>query len=213
MHLIFLPYFYGYGMVPLRRVNVWLMIKHMIILELAVLMQSNRTGVSLQDIMDRFGVARRTAERMRDVIIDRFPQVQVRTGENNTKRWYVPQGTLKDFIQFSAEELVAFEKAIAYLQANSMQETSVLLQKILEKIRANIVDKTFNCIDTDAEVLLEAEGFAHRVGPRIIVSQEIIQKIRQAILSFRQIRISYKKKVKRKNWGFVPAFALWNFIW
>lgn len=104
----------------------------------------------------------------------------------------------KDFIQFSAEELVAFEKAIAYLQANSMQETSVLLQKILEKIRANIVDKTFNCIDTDAEVLLEAEGFAHRVGPRIIVSQEIIQKIRQAILSFRQIRISYKKKSSGK---------------
>ncbi len=168
------------------------------ILELAVLMQSNRTGISLQDIMDRFGVARRTAERMRDVIIDRFPQVQVRTGENNTKRWYVPQGTLKDFIQFSAEELVAFEKAIAYLQANSMQETSVLLQKILEKIRANIVDKTFNCIDTDAEVLLEAEGFAHRVGPRIIVSQEIIQKIRQAILSFRQIKISYKKKSSGK---------------
>ena len=97
------------------------------ILELAVLMQSNRTGISLQDIMDRFGVARRTAERMRDVIIDRFPQVQVRTGENNTKRWYVPQGTLKDFIKISAEELVAFEKAIAYMKAKSMQANSVLL--------------------------------------------------------------------------------------
>lgn len=168
------------------------------ILELAIWMQSNREGVSLQDIMERFAVARRTAERMRDLILDEFPQTQVRVGENNSKRWYIPQGTLKDFIQFSAEELVAFEKAITWLQANNMNENSVLLQKMLEKIRANIVDKTYRHIDTDAEVLLEAEGFAHRVGPKIIVSKEILQEIRRAILSFRQIKISYKNNSSGK---------------
>lgn len=168
------------------------------ILDLAIWMQSNREGVSLQDIMERFLVARRTAERMRDLILDKFPQTKVRVGENNIKRWYIPQGTLKDFIQFSAEELVAFEKAISYLQAANMNENSDLLQKILEKIRANIVDKTYQNIDTDAEVLLEAEGFAHRVGPKIIVAKEIVQKIRQAILSFRQIKIVYKNKSSGK---------------
>ncbi len=168
------------------------------ILDLAIWMQSNREGVSLQDIMERFHVARRTAERMRDLILDKFPQTRVRVAENNIKRWYIPQGTLKDFIQFSAEELVAFEKAISYLQANSMNENSALLQKILEKIRANIVDKTYQHSDTDAEVLLEAEGFAHRVGPKIIVAKEIVQKIRQAILSFRQIKVSYKNKSSGK---------------
>jgi predicted DNA-binding transcriptional regulator YafY len=167
------------------------------LLELAIWMQSNREGVSIQDMMNRFSVARRTAERMRDVILDEFPQTQVRVGENNVKRWYIPQGTLKDFIQFSAEELVAFEKAIAYLQANNMDENSAVLQKILEKIRANIVDKTYRHIDTDAEILLEAEGFAHRVGPKIIVAKEIVQEIRHAILSFRQIKISYKNKSSR----------------
>lgn len=169
------------------------------ILDLAIWMQSNREGVSLQDIMDRFQVARRTAERMRDLILDKFPQTKVRLSENNIKRWYIPQGTLKDFIQFSAEELVAFEKAISYLQANNMNENSDLLQKILEKIRANIVDKTYQHIDTDAEILLEAEGFAHRVGPKIVVSKEIVQKIRQAILSFRQIKIVYKNKSSGKT--------------
>lgn len=167
------------------------------ILELAIWMQSNREGVSIHDIMDRFAVARRTAERMRDLILDKFPQTQVRVGENNSKRWFIPQGTLKDFIQFSAEELVAFEKAINYLQANNMNENSALLQKILEKIRANIVDKTYRHIDTDAEVLLEAEGFAHRVGPKIVVAKEIVQEIRRAILSFRQIKVSYKNKSGR----------------
>lgn len=168
------------------------------ILDMAIWMQSNREGVSLQDIMERFQVARRTAERMRDLILDKFPQTKVRIGANNIKRWYIPQGTLKDFIQFSAEELVAFEKAIAYLQDNNMNENSELLQKILEKIRANIVDKTYQHIDTDAEVLLEAEGFAHRVGPKIVVAKDIVQKIRQAILSFQQIKISYKNKSSGK---------------
>lgn len=172
------------------------------ILDLAIWMQSHREGVSLQDIMDRFQVARRTAERMRDLILDKFPQTKVRAVENNVKRWYIPQGTLKDFIQFSAEELVAFEKAISYLQAGNMNENSELLQKILEKIRANIVDKTYQHIDTDAEVLLEAEGFAHRVGPKIVVSKDIMQKIRQAILSFRQIKILYKNKSSGKTSSF-----------
>ena len=48
------------------------------ILDLAIWMQSNREGVSLQDIMERFHVARRTAERMRDLILDKFPQTRVR---------------------------------------------------------------------------------------------------------------------------------------
>ena len=47
------------------------------ILDLAIWMQSNREGVSLQDIMERFHVARRTAERMRDLILDKFPQYKL----------------------------------------------------------------------------------------------------------------------------------------
>lgn len=58
------------------------------LLDLAIWMQSNREGVALNDIADYFKVSRRTAERMRNMILLQFPQ-----------------GTLKDFIQFSAEEL------------------------------------------------------------------------------------------------------------
>ena len=45
------------------------------LLDLAIWMQSTREGVSLSDIMNRFQVSRRTAERMRDMILSRFPQV------------------------------------------------------------------------------------------------------------------------------------------
>ncbi len=182
------------------------------ILDLAIWMQSNREGVSLSDIMERYGVARRTAERMRDVIVNRFPQAKVRTEENNVKRWFIPQGTLKDFIQFSAEELAGLEKAVKFLQANNMAENAELLQAVTEKIRANIVDKTYRHIDTDAEVLLEAEGFAHRVGPKILISQEILCEIRKAILGFRQIKVLYKSKStgKTKEYRLLPYGILYG---
>ena len=46
------------------------------LLDLAIWMQSSRDGVSLLDIMNRFQVSRRTAERMRDMIVSRFIQAE-----------------------------------------------------------------------------------------------------------------------------------------
>ena len=83
------------------------------LLDLAIWMQSNREGISLTDIVNYFKVSRRTAERMRDMILLQFPQTE-ELQEGNSKRWRIPQGTLKDFIQFSAEELAAVETCLLY---------------------------------------------------------------------------------------------------
>lgn len=168
------------------------------ILKLAVQMQANRQGLSIADIENTFEVSRRTAERMRDIIVHNFPQTAFRT-ENNVKYWYIPQGTLKDFVQFSSEELLSVEKTIEFLKNSNMAENADVLQNVLDKIRANITDRVFMPIDTDLEVLLEAEGFAHRPGPRINIPPEIINSIRHAILGFRQIRIQYKSKSSGKT--------------
>ena len=46
------------------------------LLELPVWMQSAREGVSIPEIMERFKVSRRMAERMRDMIMNRFIQTK-----------------------------------------------------------------------------------------------------------------------------------------
>lgn len=51
------------------------------LLDLATKMQSSREGVSLNDIMQDFKVSRRTAERMRDMIVYKFPQTVEISGE------------------------------------------------------------------------------------------------------------------------------------
>lgn len=169
------------------------------LLELAILMQSNREGVSLSDIMQNFAVSRRTAERMRNMILERFPQTEEIIGENNTKRWYIPQGTLKDFIQFSAEELSVLETAVTMFEKKQLQDKKAVLQKLIAKIRANIKPDVYRRIEPDAEALLEAEGFICRAGPKLKINGEILEIIRQAILECHQIRITYRNKNSGKR--------------
>lgn len=168
------------------------------LLDLAVWMQSTREGVSLNEIAARFGVSRRTAERMRDMIITKFPQTEEVVGENNVKRWYIPQGTLKDFIQFSAEDLAVLELASALFADKRLPDKQESLKNIIHKIRASIKSDVYRRIEPDAEVLLEAEGFICRPGPKLKINHEIMAAIRQAILECHQIKIAYFNKKSGK---------------
>lgn len=168
------------------------------LLDLAVWMQSTREGVSLNDIMQRFNVSRRTAERMRDMIVMRFPQTEVIFAENNTKRWYIPLGTLKDFICFNADELSALETAKNALKRKCLSEKYEHIENVITKIKAHMKPSVFYKINTDAEALLEAEGFICRAGPKLKINSQIINTIRQAILECHQIKITYKNKTTKK---------------
>ena len=164
------------------------------LLDLAIWMQSNREGVSLNDISEKYQVSRRTAERMRDMIINCFPQAEEIIGENNQKCWYIPQGTLKDLINFSAEELSVLETAKELLKNKQMSEKSRILNKIINKIKASLKSNIIRKIEPDTEALLEAEGFICRPGPRLVIDEKIIATIRQAILECHQIKIKYYNK-------------------
>ena len=53
------------------------------LLDLAIWMQSGRDGVSLSEIADKYKVSYRTAERMRDMIMERFQQTVEVIGEKD----------------------------------------------------------------------------------------------------------------------------------
>jgi len=169
------------------------------LLDLAIWMQSTREGISLNDIKHRFNVSRRTAERMRDMIVTKFPQTVEIIEENNSKRWYIPQGTLKDFIQFSAEELSVLETISSLLDKQQLQGKKEIFQNIINKIKASIKPDVYRRIETDAEALLEAEGFICHPGPKLKIDNRIISTIRQAILECHQIKITYLNKMSKKT--------------
>ena len=161
------------------------------LLDLAIWMQSNREGVSLNEIAEKFMVSRRTAERMRDMILYRFPQAQEVVGENNVKRWYIPQGTLKDFIQFDANELAILEKSKSLLKKGNMQEEANCLEQIINKVKASIKPNVLTRIEPDAEILSQSEMFVCRPSPKLNIDQNIVKTIQQALLEYHRIKIEY----------------------
>lgn len=169
------------------------------LLDLATMMQSSREGVSLQDIMDKFKVSRRTAERMRDLICTHFIAAEEVETDSRQKRWRIPQGTLKDIIQFNADDLSCLNIAKNALEKSHMHEKSQELENIITKIKACIKPDTFCRIEPDAEELTRAEGIACRPGPKIQINAEIMECLRQAILSCHQVRITYFNKNNGKT--------------
>lgn len=67
------------------------------VLQILYMMMAEPSGITLENICDEFNVSRRTAERMRDSIINIFPQVSVLNEDEKVKRW--------GFTNFSMKEL------------------------------------------------------------------------------------------------------------
>ena len=161
------------------------------IFRLALMMQGSADGVSLHDMSVEFNVSRRTAERMRDSVTRLFPQtLEVATGER-TKRWRIPSGTLNGLTSFSTEELTELHNAISIMQRDNLSSNSDVLKGLMFKLRAVMKPDELRRVETDLEPLLEAEGLAMRPGPREIITDTVLENIRDAIIKGHKVRLHY----------------------
>ena len=166
--------------------------------DLILWMQGSTDGVSIKDIMGKFNVSQRTAVRMKDSIAKKYPQIQEISGRYNTKRWRLPQGTGKEIITFSTEEIHALQNASKLLATKNIIDARYI-DTVLHKIKAIIGKEAVNRIEPDAEALLEAEGYAFRPGPKIIINIEHLKRLRYAIIACNRIKIKYDSE-HNKDW-------------
>lgn len=173
--------------------------------ELALWMQSNPDGISINDIMDKYSISQRTANRMKDMVKQQFPQIVEIKGAYNSKRWYIPQGTLNNQIGFSLNEITALQNAIKLMKTKSLSDVE-FLETLMYKIKSSMNKDTLNRIEPDAEALLEAEGYALRPGPKIKTNKEHLEKLRSAIIACKVIKIKYQSKTKNE-WRTVHPYG------
>ena len=64
------------------------------LLEVALWMQDQDGGVSINDIMSMLKVSKRTAIRIKDSIINWFPEIYAVNVQHNKKKWIMPKGTI-----------------------------------------------------------------------------------------------------------------------
>jgi len=167
------------------------------VLRLAHEMQGTAVGVSLPDIMERFEVSRRTAERMRDAVCGVFPQVEEFALGDGLKRWRIPSRTGMAVVPVTADELATLHLAAESLRQNQRIEQAKVVDGVVAKLRAVLAPDVLRRIEIDYDSLVEFEGLALRPGPRLRIASEVMRDLRQAIVDNEQVRLHYRSRGNR----------------
>ena len=164
------------------------------LLALATLVAARRTGVTLDDVIERFEVSKRTGQRMLRALEAQFPDTTATTDGEGRKRWQLPSGALRDLMSLLPEELAAFDLAIETLKRSGLAVEAEHLLNLREKILALVPRSKAARLETDHEALLEAQGLAARPGPRQRIDRRIAAAIAEAIKACRILEIDYQSR-------------------
>lgn len=164
------------------------------LLRLAVMMQGSAEGLSIADMMQAFGVSRRTAERMRDAVLRAYPQLEERLESNGQKYWRFPAGSLGRMLEPTVDELTAGHRAAKIARREGDIITAETLERLLSKVQAMFRADRRRSIAADLEAQLLADGVAFRPGPREYIPPEILSALREAILAGAMILADHRAR-------------------
>ena len=159
------------------------------IIELAMMFQNSFTGLCIDDIQEHFECSRRSAERMKTLLFEMFPdKIEEVPSLNKKKRWRFVKGTMNSLISFSVDDFANLE----YLKGLSNDENKKKqLNELILKIKALTPQKNARALETDIEAVIESEGFAVRQYSRVKADPKIMELLRCALLSFKKIQFDY----------------------
>lgn len=160
------------------------------LLELARLLASTAEGLTLDDMAERLGVGRRTAERMRDAVREVFPQLE-EIEDPPTRRFRIPAGLDGLFQAPTAEELAALKSAQEAFAGQGARARAAALVSLEQKVLAATRAPARRRLAPDIEALLQAETLAVQAGPRPFEEEAVLAAIREAIVSLRKLRFRY----------------------
>jgi len=166
------------------------------LLRLCLMMSGSHIGISLGQIMQEFEVSRKTAERMRDAAVRLLPNITERTEETGVKYWRSTE-TPRVMIEIDPQEIVELRLAADVLTASNRGQSATTLRNLANKLGAGQPEKWLRRAEPDIEMLLENEGLAHRVGPRVHIVDDTFKVIRRAILATRVLRLHYSSRLNR----------------
>ena len=177
--------------------------KYIDMLDLVFDMQASIEGVSYKDIQSKYGVSRRTAERMVKAISDSF--LDVETLSKRPKRWRLKRRIAPP--SFKSTELAVLNTASKMFRENQMMLYAQETDKLLRRLRADFGADHMKKIESDLDALDESEAFVFRPGPREQISPEILHTLRHSIMACRKIRFNYTTRSKFETVLTVEPYA------
>ena len=162
------------------------------ILDLVTFMLANPQGVTVPGIMDRYGVSRRTAERMRDSLLNIFPDVEeLDLASDGLKHWgFTNRAMFSRLVNFTPEEIADLEQLKTLVQNSHRLEN---LKRVIEKIKA-ISTKHQTSAEDEIEMLLHTEGYAVKQKSNYRTDINTLRTLRDAIRESKVVTGIYHNK-------------------
>lgn len=166
------------------------------IIELAMMFQNSYCGLCIDDIQEHFECSRRSAERMKSLLFDLYPdKIEEVPTNDKKKRWRFAKGTMNALISFTTNDFANLE----YLKGLSNdEEKKKELDELIAKIKALTPQKNLRSLDTDVSAILETEGFAVRQYSGVTYSKKTLENLRTSMLAFKKIKFEYKVNDEEK---------------
>jgi len=139
------------------------------IIQLALALQVPGPGVCLEDIQSRFGVGRRTAERMREAVDRLYPGLTSTKGTDGRKYWRLPAGEANALVCWLPEELEALSRAIRGAAGSGDAEGARVLAVLHDKVEALATAES-----TAAGARVGTTGAMEALRRAIVVDREIL---------------------------------------
>jgi predicted DNA-binding transcriptional regulator YafY len=167
------------------------------IIQLAMLLQNSYKGLCIDDIQEYFECSRRSAERMKALLLELFPdKVEEVQTDDKKKRWRFIKGGMNPYISFTVEDFATLE-LLKGLTTDDGQAQRV--EEVISKVKALTPQKNLRALDTDVSAILESEGFAVRQYSRIKPDSSVLEKLRNAMLAFKKVKFQYPVNKEIKN--------------
>lgn len=162
------------------------------LLTLASMATARHHGVRITDVQERFGVSKRTAQRMLRAMENQFPDSTTDIDTEGHKRWRLVQGSLKPLIGVMSDELAALDVAIEASKRSGAVVEAQHLRSLRDKITALIPRPASIRLAADIEALLESQGFVARPGPKPRVDIQVAGALAHALKAGAALNLTYE---------------------
>ena len=161
------------------------------LIRLARLAASRRSGISLDEICEEFGISHRTAQRMTDALETTFMNVEAEDGDDRRRRWRVADPML-DRLQPRQETAVeALEIAGRTALADGRLRHASALADLRDGLLARLAPKDAARTEADAEAVLTAMGSVTRPGPRVNLAPKVLDAVIEALRGPFRLQLRY----------------------
>ncbi|WP_419809058.1 helix-turn-helix transcriptional regulator [Sphingomonas sp.] len=164
-------------------------------------------GLTLDEMAERLGVNRRTAERMRDIISHHFDLDEV--VDDRRKRFLIRDSLRRVYTRPTPAEVAALQAEVDGRTLAGQNARAEQLASLLAKVKGALDDREKRRLDPDLDALARLQRTMVVAGPIATVAPETVATIQRAILCGQCVEFHYATdKRPEPRWRRVIPYGL-----